>query len=63
MVCATLIGLALFLFGITINNFTAFTNLTEKVDAQQLVIPGSKEEVEIRAATIYCSELIRKEIE
>lgn len=36
--------------------------LASQVDCQALLVPGSPEEVEIRAATIWASELLRREI-
>jgi len=36
--------------------------LARQVDAQELLTPGGAEEVEIRAATIWASELLRREL-
>src|SRR5262249_18600340 len=36
--------------------------LAQQIDEQRLLISGSKEEVEIRSATIWASELLRREI-
>ncbi|HET8840422.1 MAG TPA: queuosine salvage family protein, partial [Ktedonobacteraceae bacterium] len=37
-------------------------DLAKKIDEQMLLTAGSIEEVEIRAATIWASELLRREI-
>lgn len=37
--------------------------LAARVDSQELLAPGSEEEVEIRAATIWASELLRRAME
>lgn len=38
-------------------------SLAARVESQQLLAPGSEEEVEIRAATIWASELLRRAME
>ncbi|HZU67916.1 MAG TPA: queuosine salvage family protein [Ktedonobacteraceae bacterium] len=38
-------------------------SLAARIEAQELLAPGSEEEVEIRAATIWACELLRREIE
>jgi hypothetical protein len=36
------------------------TSLAERVDKQELIAPGSEEEIEIRAATVWACELLRR---
>jgi hypothetical protein len=38
-------------------------SLAARIDAQELLAPGGEEEVEIRAATVWACELLRREIE